>query len=415
MIASDRQSRTAQATRAAADLLRLNDWTQPRIDPEAQGYVAHVLVWTHWCIGALCFFQLVYRPYWGADLYLAYSVLFFTLMGFNGYLHYRLRSRRETTWRWILALLTMDVVVITVSAAISGGFSHYFFHLFYYPTVAMFAFTFNSLRLNLAWVTVVCLLYLATSVFAGDGLDLAAREEKPLLVRIFLMYLIVTGVALVSRFERTRWRTATERERALQQERVSFSQAVHDTSAQSAYMIGLGIDAARQVADPENRELADRLEATSRLSRTAIWQLRHPIDVGRIFEGRELGRTLDSHVSTFTAVTAVPADLELTGGEPDLPVKTRSALFSIAHNALTNSLRHAEATRVLVSLAFGEKEISLSVSDDGIGLPENYAERGHGFANMQHDAESLGGRLDVKPRGPLGGAAVTCTIPIARG
>ena len=62
------------------------------------------------------------------------------------------------------------------------------------------------------------------------------------------MYAIVAAVNLISRFERMRWRRAVERERALQQERVEFSQAVHDTTAQSAYLMGLGIDAARAQA-----------------------------------------------------------------------------------------------------------------------------------------------------------------------
>ena len=109
--------------------------------------------------------------------------------------------------------------------------------------------------------------------------------------------------------------------------------------------------------------------------------MRHPIDLGGIFDGRELGRTLESHVSTFTQVTSVPAELAQRGEEPPLPVEARSLLFSIAHNALTNAFRHAWAGRVLVELDFGAENLRLSVSDDGIGLPEGYAQRGHGFAN----------------------------------
>ena len=228
------------------------------------------------------------------------------------------------------------------------------------------------------------------------------------------MYAVVGSVNVISRFERSRWRAAVERERALQRERAELSQAIHDTTAQSAYMIGLGIDAAKRLAGDSNPELTARLEATSRLSKTAIWQLRHPIDMGRIFDGRELGRTLESHVSTFTQVTSVPADLVQHGQEPLLTVEARSLLFSIAHNALTNAFRHAEAGRVLVELDFRKDEVSLSVSDDGIGLPDDYAERGHGFANMRADAERLGGRLVVEPRGPAGGARVTCVTPLAR-
>ena len=73
-----------------------------------------------------------------------------------------------------------------------------------------------------------------------------------------------------------------------------------------------------------------------------------------------------------------------------------------------------EAGRVLVGLDFGEDELRLSVSDDGVGLPGDYEGRGHGFANMRAYAERLGGCLIVEPRGPEGGASVTCVTQLAR-
>ena len=60
-----------------------------------------------------------------------------------------------------------------------------------------------------------------------------------------------------------------------------------------------------------------------------------------------------------------------------------------------------------VRLEFGEDEMRLSVSDDGIGLPGDYAERGHGFVNMGRDAQRLGGRLVVEQKGDMGGATVS--------
>ena len=53
----------------------------------------------------------------------------------------------------------------------------------------------------------------------------------------------------------------------------------------------------------------------------------------------------------------------------------------------------------MVELDFRKDDVRLSVSDDGIGLPDDYAERGHGFANMRADAERLGGNLVVEPQG----------------
>ena len=414
MLESLRQHRASQLLGTAVSVFRANDWTLNRRDPDGLRYVASVWVWVHWFMVATCLVQLVYRPWYGSERYAAYALLYLVLVGFSAYVHYRLASNRTMTWRWIFALCTLDVLLITAGTVLGGGFSHYFFHLLYYTVLAGFGAFFTSFRLNMAFVTAVAVLYLVISLTVGDGVDLEAREEKPLFARIVVMYGVVAAVNLVSRFERTRWRASVEREGALQRERIELSQSIHDTTAQSAYMIGLGIDAAKRLAGDSNPELTARLEATALLSKTAIWQLRHPIDMGSIFDGRELGRTLGSHVATFTAITAVPAELVQHGAEPDLSVEARSLLFSIAHNALTNAFRHAAASRVLVELDFGKDEVRLSVSDDGVGLPEDYAQRGHGFANMGADAERLGGRLVVEPRGLAGGARVTCVMPLVR-
>ena len=414
MFDSTRWNRGSQLLRTAIGALRGNDWSLNRLDPDGLRRAATVSVWVHWFISATCLALLVYRPWYGPATHSAYALLLLVLVAFNGYLHYRLATNRSMTWRWVLAPCVLDTVLILAGASLGGGFSHYFFHLLYYPMLAGLAAFFPSFRFSMTFVTVVAVSYLAMSFSVGDGVDLGAREEKPLFARVAVMYGVVASVNLFSRFERARWRALVEREQELQRERVALSQSIHDTTAQSAYMIGLGIDSAKQLAGDSNQELTARLEATSQLSKTAIWQLRHPIDLGGIFDGRELGRTLESHVATFTAVTSVPAELVRKGVEPPLSVEARSRLFSIAHNALTNAFRHAEAGRVLVELDFGRDNLRLSVSDDGNGLPDDYAQRGHGFANMRADAERLGGSLIVEPRGPAGGAVVACLLPLGR-
>ena len=87
------------------------------------------------------------------------------------------------------------------------------------------------------------------------------------------------------------------------------------------------------------------------------------------------------------------------------------ACSPIAHNALTNAFLHARASRVEVRLGFEADGIRLSVSDDGVGLPEDYQERGRGFSGMRADAERLGGRLSVEMGGKDGGTTVTCETP----
>ena len=253
------------------------------------------------------------------------------------------------------------------------------------------------------------------SLTVEPGINFEIEEEKVLFMRIVVMYAVVTVVNLVSRFERVRRRQAVERERGLQRERVELSQTMHDTVAQSAYVIGLGLETAIELAEDQNEENRDellaKLKATHALSKSTMWELRHPIDVGPIFEGRELSRVLRSHASAFTTITSIPAEVVRSGEEPGLSSITGRLLFSIAHNAMTNALRHSNATRVIISLCFEDDSLTMSILDDGVGLPDDYIVRGHGFRNMRADAERIGGRLEVAP-GEFGrGTTVTCVVP----
>ena len=172
--------------------------------------------------------------------------------------------------------------------------------------------------------------------------------------------------------------------------------SIHDTAAQSAYMIGLGIDTAKALAGDANPELTATLEATSRLSRSVILELRHPINMGGIYEGRELSRALRSHASSFTNVTSVPVEMTHTGVEPPLSIEARSLLFSIAHNALTNAYRHAEANRVAIDLEFAETDIACRCRTTGLGFPMITRSAVTASSNMSRAAERLGGRLVVE-------------------
>ena len=394
-----------------ADVVRGEELARLQVDPRGLSYIATVMVWIHWFMGAFGIYQLVYRPSYGPRTFAAYIVLLISLYALNAYIHYMLVSGKSVTWRWIFALCAGDILAVSGAIVISDGFDHYFLHLLYYPSLALFAAVFASFRVNMAWVTLVCAGYVVISLTAGDGLDFSARDEKPLLMRVATMYAVVATVNLVSNFERVRWADAARRERTLQRERTELSRTIHDTVAQSAYMVGLGIDRVRALAGSGDGELTAAIDETRRISQSTVWELRQPIDIGRIFEGVELGETLRSHATSFTNITSVPAEFTETGAEPPLSAEARSLLFSAAHNALTNAYRHARPTSVRIELGFSDEAVRLSVMDDGIGLPDDYGERGNGFRNMRGVAERLGGHLEVERRGPLGGAAVTCVIP----
>lgn len=377
-------------------------------------YGARVAVWVRYSVLVAWFAQMNYRANFADPNYVPNSLFAAATLALNGYVHYRILTGRTVTWRWMLALSVMDITMLTAGIAVSSSFQNSFFVL-YYPALAIFAVVFTSSRLSFLAVTLVAAMYAAVSLLVEPVVDFESKEEKILFIRIVVMYGTVVAVNLISRFERVRRREAVERERELQRERVELSQTIHDTIAQSTYMIGIGIETAVELADDregKNRdEILAKLYATHTLAKSTMWELRHPIDAGPLFEGRELSRVLRSHASTFATITSIPAEMVQSGREPPLPALTRRLLFSIAHNAMTNALRHAQASRVTVSLDFGDDGVRMSISDDGVGLSEGYTERGHGFRNMQADAERMGGHLEVSLGGPGRGTTVTCVVP----
>ena len=221
-------------------------------------------MWGRWFIFLVVVFEFVYRPgFWYYEGHFEYTLLLAPLVVFNGLTQYRLLRNGWVTWRWLLLLSAMDIALATVGVIIQGGFGKGFIFVAYYPALALFVVVFTSLWLGLAWTTMTAGIYTLVCLKVGPGLDFVAGHEKELLVRVAGMYALALYVVLVARFERTRRQAAVEGERRLQQERIELSQSIHDTTAQSAYLIGLGIDAARKLAGNSNRELAARLEATS--------------------------------------------------------------------------------------------------------------------------------------------------------
>ena len=379
-------------------------------DPGELLQAGRVSVWVRWFGLACCLAEVNYRVEYGALSHILNNFYVLGFMAVNGYVHYLIHRTGQAKPVWLLGLSVMDLAGISFSTSLSGGFSSPYFPLYFFM-VAMFAWVFSAPRHALAWTTLVVVVYVTLCVSVEPGLDIAEKEERGLFYRVVALYLVSGAVCLVTGFERSRRIKGLDRERELHRQRTELSQTIHDNSAQWAYMTGLGIQGAMEVADKSNDALMARLRVAADLARSAMWELRHPIDGGQIFRGEDLGLVLETHAATFTTISSVPAELVQEGADPPMSTINRSLLFSIAHNALTNVMRHAQANRVVIDLDYSDGQVRLSVSDDGIGLPPDYEAKGHGFRNMRADARRMGGELEVQSNGEGCGTTVTCVVP----
>jgi signal transduction histidine kinase len=144
------------------------------------------------------------------------------------------------------------------------------------------------------------------------------------------------------------------------------------------------------------------------------------LEVRRVVEGLrppsldELGLAGALAQTTGRLVAGTGIDLELHVADlPTLPAAVEVATYRIVTEAVTNVVRHADATHCRIEVATDDTCLRLSVTDDGHGFESvNGSLAGHGLHTMRERAEELRGTLRVSSEG---GASVVAELPIPSG
>jgi two-component system sensor histidine kinase UhpB len=200
---------------------------------------------------------------------------------------------------------------------------------------------------------------------------------------------------------------------ALESERRRIGQELHDEIGQRLTGILLELKPVLEDATPDIR--ANLLAAQDDTRRTLdevgklAWQLRPGIldDLGLVRALEALVETVEDH----TAPGVVRASL--TQALPELDQGVDVAIYRIAQEALTNTLRHAGARRIEMSLAATSSAVFLRVADDGCGIPRSERE-GAGIYGMRERAFLVHGRLEINST-PGRGVEVTLEVPVRAG
>jgi signal transduction histidine kinase len=222
-----------------------------------------------------------------------------------------------------------------------------------------------------------------------------------------------------------------EARRRVAAERMRIARDVHDALGHSVAVVTLHAAVAAEALDddPETaRRSLSTIRAVSREAlgdlRTTLGLLREPADGGRepaVAAGPEETRPGEADVAEpvvglagLARLVAATRDTGLTvgltvDGEPEpLPAAVDATAHRIVREALTNVLRHAAATRAHVTVAYGERQLAVTVSDDGRGRTDD--RQGHGLLGMQERVALLGGQLRARNRDPAG-FEVTAVLP----
>ncbi len=205
----------------------------------------------------------------------------------------------------------------------------------------------------------------------------------------------------------------TRGELATLEARNRFARDLHDSVKQQVFATSMQIATARALIrqKPDNAE--EHLEQAHELVRQAQKELNVLIHEMRpaALEGKGLPQALREYSVGWSKRTEIPAEVN-TQGEREIPLESQQALFRIAQEALANVAKHSEATETELDLIYTKKDVTLRVTDDGLGFdPTKNSGEGFGLRSMHDRLTKLGGHVNVESM--LGeGTTISGTIPL---
>lgn len=207
------------------------------------------------------------------------------------------------------------------------------------------------------------------------------------------------------------------REAGVSDERRRLAAEIHDTIAQSLAGVVTQLQAA---VDSENPAEGRRhVERAADLARHGLGEARRSVqDLGpSALEHDELPVALRKVVAEWQAGSGVRAEFAVTGEAVPLHGEIEATLLRIAQESLANTGRHAQATRVGVTLSYMDEEVSVDVRDDGRGFEPGRvtgsSTSGFGLDGMRARAERVAGVFEIESE-PGTGTAVSARVPLVR-
>jgi two-component system, NarL family, sensor histidine kinase UhpB len=216
--------------------------------------------------------------------------------------------------------------------------------------------------------------------------------------------------SMLDRLERARRDAARTALAAPEAERVRVARELHDEIGQTLTAVMLQ---AERAADEDPAQAAAALGRVAEAVHASLDELRRIARELRPEALDDLGlvNALIALCSRIDAQGGPRVRRDLDSGLPPMARETELVIYRVAQESLTNALRHSGAATATVSLRRDAETVTLTVTDDGKGIPEQPPAATAGIAGMRERALLVGARLSIGSR-QQGGTEIRLTVPV---
>ena len=198
----------------------------------------------------------------------------------------------------------------------------------------------------------------------------------------------------------------------IDEERAAVSREIHDDIGGALAAVKFDLAwIARRTADADVKDRVQQATITLQQALEASQRIMLNLRPAILDEGLVPG--LQWLVNAFQKRTGAEVLFRFNKEALELPAEIQTVAFSVVREGLTNVVKHANATRVLVDVSDQEGILTVEVTDNGQGLAPKALEKetSFGILGLRERAQSVGGWLDVSAHGS--GVSVTLSVPLS--
>jgi PAS domain S-box-containing protein len=190
---------------------------------------------------------------------------------------------------------------------------------------------------------------------------------------------------------------AEAQQAALFEERNRLAGEIHDTLAQTFTGISVQLELLKYLLPDNSTEVNSILDRIGSLAQTGITEARR--SVWSIYPDSEdyadLAQKLADCLKNLTGNTDLHTKIEISGEPYPLSGFLGTNLLRIGQEAISNSLKHAQANELMIQLNYSPDRVSLCIKDNGIGFSAQVQTQGFGLISISERADRVGGQLRI--------------------
>ena len=201
---------------------------------------------------------------------------------------------------------------------------------------------------------------------------------------------------------------------AVAEERARIARELHDVVAHAVSVLVLQVGAVRHNLPAELAADSDALKDVEQAGRSALTEMRRLL--GAMHDGEDADLSPQPGLDSLDALVervgraGLPVRLQVEGDAVQLPRAVDLSAYRIVQEGLTNSLKHANATRADVTVRYAPDAVQLEIRDDGVGAGTTDG-LGHGLVGIRERVKIYGGEMNAGTA-PEGGYVLRARLPV---